>query len=257
MEFTRQVIDANPYPMYIKDKDGNLVIANAAYMALHRRSAASLLQDGRPVFDYASDRDLEIIATGSEVGFEEFYKLLDGSELWFYTVKSPFKSTDGSFYLLSVSSDITSLKSCIGTSDQAGAREASGGEMYRPDTTELRLLSTEANLYDYTNLGVLADDPVFVRKMQQLFIDTVPGLLDELKSACAAKEWSVLAHISHRLKSTFGNLNMLEPVEAMKEIEKTARTKQESGFERIPDLISITSDITEKVINIFKRNLQS
>ncbi|MCJ8163613.1 response regulator [Pontibacter sp. E15-1] len=110
-------------------------------------------------------------------------------------------------------------------------------------------------LYDFSGLGTLASDRLFVRKMQRYFVDHVPEQLDALHEALAQQDWASVSQITHRLKATLGNIRIREAEAIMKEIEKNAigekdATNAARHFQK-------ASQITHRVIQLFKLELDS
>ncbi|MFT2008996.1 response regulator [Pontibacter sp. 13R65] len=114
--------------------------------------------------------------------------------------------------------------------------------------------SKPAALYDFSGLGDLANDAKFIRKMQQLFLDTVPSQISELQQAIQQQDWEQVMHITHRLKSTFGNIKIVGATEDLRKIEVIARSRQ--GIEQIPPLFQSVQETTNKIVSIFANILQ-
>ncbi|MFD3000934.1 response regulator [Pontibacter toksunensis] len=124
MEFTRQVIQTNPNPTYVKNENGRFILANDAFAELHGLTVDELLDKGTGVFDYSFERDLEVLQKNEPTSIEEYYKLKNGEKAWFKTTKKPFEQADGTRFLLSVSSNITLLKQAVqAAEDSAKAKE--------------------------------------------------------------------------------------------------------------------------------------
>lgn len=115
MEFSRQIIESSPNPIYVRNEEGKFVLANNAYAKLHGQTAEALLKKGSIEIDYSYERDLEIIRskTSETITFEELYKLDNGDKLWFSTTKKLLTKPDGSLCVLTISSDITPLKKAV------------------------------------------------------------------------------------------------------------------------------------------------
>lgn len=116
-------------------------------------------------------------------------------------------------------------------------------------------INQEELLYDFSGLGSLASDQLFIRKMQRLFIETVPEQLNELKDAIDNGAWDAVAYLAHRLKSTYGNIKVKEAAEAMKKIESLAQSQ--TNLNQINTYLQIAKEVTEKVLAIFKIELQN
>ena len=89
-----------------------------------------------------------------------------------------------------------------------------------------------APAYGFQGLGKLANDPAFIRKMQQLFIDTVPVQLTELGAALTQLDWPAATRLTHNLKSSFGNLQVEDGLRRLRLMEENLRQNPD------PDLLS-------------------
>ena len=171
MEFTRQVIQTNPNPTYVKNESGSIIIANDAFAALHGLKVDELLAKGTGTFDYSYDRDLELLETWDELSFEEFYKLHNGEKVWFKTTKKPFMHSDGTRYLLSVSSDITALKNAMqAAEDAAKAQENFLASISNEIRTPINAIIGIAKLLKKSHLN----------KDQEGYLDTIVSIADNL-----------------------------------------------------------------------------
>ncbi|MGY2134578.1 ATP-binding protein [Hymenobacter sp. HD11105] len=92
--------------------------------------------------------------------------------------------------------------------------------------------AAEQPAYNFQGLGKLANDPAFIRKMQQLFIDTVPSQLAELGAALTQPDWAAATRLTHNLKSSFGNLQVEEGLRRLKLMEENLRQGPEPGLLR-------------------------
>ncbi|KAA3436763.1 ATP-binding response regulator [Rufibacter hautae] len=111
----------------------------------------------------------------------------------------------------------------------------------------------EQLLYDFSGLGNMAEDAVFIRKMQKLFIDLVPGQISKLSLAIQQKDWETVALIAHSLKSTYGNIKVVKAAEAMKKIEQISTSR--TNLSEINRLMGIVTETTQKVVEVFSREL--
>lgn len=114
-------------------------------------------------------------------------------------------------------------------------------------------LATPAPSYNFAGLGRLANDAAFVRKMQQLFVDTVPKQLQQLSAALAAPDWSTATQLVHSLKSTFGNLQNDEAVRYIKKMEEILRKNPDSAA--LSNLLLTVSRIASQLIDLFQAQL--
>ncbi|WP_207432165.1 ATP-binding response regulator [Sabulibacter ruber] len=111
----------------------------------------------------------------------------------------------------------------------------------------------EVPLYDFSGLGDMAQDAVFIRKMQKLFVDIVPGQLAKLQQAVAQKQWETVSLVAHSLKSTYGNIKVVKAAQAMRRVEEISNAK--TNYHELDGLLDIISDETQKVVNVFSEEL--
>ncbi|RSK37280.1 PAS domain-containing hybrid sensor histidine kinase/response regulator [Hymenobacter metallilatus] len=113
----RQVIDTVPNLIYLKDEDGNYILANQATAQLYSLSNEALLQtpaaellNNFPDLRRHSLQDEQVLRTQQEVDLEDTFTDAQGQLRWFRTVKRPFVLADGTVQVLGVDNDITELK---------------------------------------------------------------------------------------------------------------------------------------------------
>ena len=113
----RQVIDALPHPVYLKDEHGNYLLANQALAALYGLTPQELVRAGKPDIEITQDtdrfrqQDRHVLATSQDLTLEESFTNPDGRVEWFSSVKRLFLREDGTAQVLGVDSNITELKS--------------------------------------------------------------------------------------------------------------------------------------------------
>jgi CheY-like chemotaxis protein len=108
--------------------------------------------------------------------------------------------------------------------------------------------------YGFAGLGKLAHDATFIRKMQQLFIDTVPVQLGQLEAAVARHDWVAARQFSHSLKSTYGNLQIEEAVHYVKKIEEIL--KKNPSSDSLLNLLRALRLLTTKLVETFEQNIK-
>ena len=80
----RQVIDALPHPIYLKDEHGNYLLANQALAALYGLTPDELVRAGKPDVPITEgtaryrQQDLQVLATGQDLTLEESFTNPDG-----------------------------------------------------------------------------------------------------------------------------------------------------------------------------------
>ncbi|HEX8504734.1 MAG TPA: PAS domain S-box protein [Hymenobacter sp.] len=114
----RQVIDALPHPVYLKDGNGNYLLANRAMAALFGMTPDELVKHGIANVPATTTgdtaryirQDQQVLMTGEDLTLEESYTYPDGKVSWFSSAKRLFVRADGTPQVLGVDSNITELK---------------------------------------------------------------------------------------------------------------------------------------------------
>ncbi|HYF39626.1 MAG TPA: ATP-binding protein, partial [Gemmatimonadales bacterium] len=134
--FLRQVIDANPHLIFVKDWEGRYVLANSALAEFFGTTVDGIV--GKRDSDFGlkqeeSDQflrdDREVIETqrATFIAEEPATCASSGTTRWFQTVKVPLMSSDGSTrQVLGVATDITERKQLEDQFRQAHKMEAVG-----------------------------------------------------------------------------------------------------------------------------------
>ena len=113
----RQVIDALPHLVYLKDHTGRYLLANEAMATVFGLTPDELSHvvpppQHIPANEWAryQQQDAQVLRTGKDLTQEESLLLPDGTVLWFSSVKRLFLGTGGEGQILGVDSNITELK---------------------------------------------------------------------------------------------------------------------------------------------------
>lgn len=112
--FLRQVIDAVPSMIFVKDRDGQFLLGNEAIAQCYGTAISDLIGKTDEYFNAKVDEvahfrsdDLEVISRGQPKYLEENVTHADGSLHWYNTVKIPLMDENGCNKLLGVATDIT------------------------------------------------------------------------------------------------------------------------------------------------------
>ncbi len=109
---------------------------------------------------------------------------------------------------------------------------------------------TEANympLYDLTMVrSVSGGDEAFIKKMVQLFIETVPPGIVDLHDAHGKKEWQRVGKVAHKLKSTIDSMGIVSLKDDIRLIENNG--KHEKDTEALAPYIKRVTDIINDCI---------
>jgi PAS domain S-box-containing protein len=113
----RQVIDTTPHLVYLKDGDGNYLLANKATADLYGLSVDEIISTNSaqlPILPADAARylraDRQVLTGQRELVTEETFTRPNGEVLWFNSIKRPFLLADGTCQVLGVDSNITALK---------------------------------------------------------------------------------------------------------------------------------------------------
>ncbi len=92
-------------------------------------------------------------------------------------------------------------------------------------------------LYDLTNIhSVSRGDDTFVRKMIDLFIETVPHDLTKLETALSEQNWEALSKTAHKLKSTISSMGITSIKHDVRAVEEKAKTGE--SIDMMPSLVN-------------------
>lgn len=127
--FIRQVLDASPHLIFVKDWEGNFLFVNQTMadslgrtkeVLIHQNSAAFYDRPDEVVRDMAVDR--QVIETRQMVRTEEPSTTPDGQILWYHTIKTPLPQADGTVNMLGIATDITEQRRMMEAILQSEAR---------------------------------------------------------------------------------------------------------------------------------------
>lgn len=110
-------------------------------------------------------------------------------------------------------------------------------------------------LYDFSGLGKLAKNAGFVREMQQLFVQRVPGQLAELRRLIEAEDWLALVQEAHGLKATFGILKMEPGATLLGQMEALASQMGSQPQQAQQALLELVTGTAVMVVAIFEQEL--
>jgi CheY-like chemotaxis protein len=122
--------------------------------------------------------------------------------------------------------------------------------------TEIKLpkeiiLPKSTPLFDLTKIQTIArGNKEFVTKMIELFIETTPVSIIDMKTAYSNKDFDKLKKIAHRIKPAIDNLEISGIKNEVREIEMNAETYQTS--EKLEILISKVEQVIDEVVTNLK-----
>ncbi|MEP7279272.1 MAG: ATP-binding protein [Bacteroidota bacterium] len=109
------------------------------------------------------------------------------------------------------------------------------------------------SLYDLSMVrSVSGGDDAFIKKMVQLFIDTVPPGLVDLQGALASQQWQKMGKIAHKLKSTIDSMGISILRDDIRFIETSG--KHETDTDTLAPLVERVIAVIEECIVQLKQD---
>ncbi|MEP6748429.1 MAG: ATP-binding protein [Bacteroidota bacterium] len=121
------------------------------------------------------------------------------------------------------------------------------------DQPDIVTASNNSSLYDLSMVrSVSGGDEAFIKKMVQLFIDTVPPGLADLNEALTDKQWQRMGKIAHKLKSTIDSMGISSLRDEIRFIENSG--KYEKDTDSVPPVIDKVTSVISECIAQLKRD---
>ena len=112
---------------------------------------------------------------------------------------------------------------------------------------------SNGKLYDLTMIhGLSGGDEAFIRQMVELFVDTMPASIEELKTTLEQKQWDAMGKLAHKLKSTTGSMGMDSIKEEVKAIEQNC--KKSENLEETPALVYKLIQVIDQTVVQLKQD---
>ncbi|MHA4844741.1 ATP-binding protein [Flavitalea antarctica] len=97
-------------------------------------------------------------------------------------------------------------------------------------------LTPGEKLYDLSMVEAISGgDLDFVKRMVQLFLDTMPDALQDIEVAAGDQRWEALSKMAHKLKSTIDSMGISRLKQLVRTIESNGKTGTDT--EQIPALV--------------------
>jgi CheY-like chemotaxis protein len=111
-------------------------------------------------------------------------------------------------------------------------------------------------LYDLTMVrNISGGDEGFVKRMLQLFLDTVPPSLAEMQQETAAQNWDQVGKLAHKMKSTIDSMSIVSLKEAIRFIENNG--KKGTEINAIPGKVNEVERVMQQCIEQVKKEFFS
>lgn len=124
-----------------------------------------------------------------------------------------------------------------------------------PLSTEVAEAIPAEKLYDLTMIhGLSGGDEGFIRQMVELFIDTMPDSVDELKATLDNQQWEAMGKLAHKLKSTTGSMGMDSIKDEVKGVEQNC--KKNENLEQTPALVKKVILVINQTVAQLKKDFE-
>ncbi|MBC8035003.1 MAG: response regulator [Chitinophagaceae bacterium] len=95
---------------------------------------------------------------------------------------------------------------------------------------------TGEKLYDISSIMAISSDDAFIRKMIDLFIETVPEDLVKLYAALEKEDWDNVSKMAHKLKSTLDSMGIVLIKQDIRTVESKAKARE--SLDILPALVN-------------------
>lgn len=114
-------------------------------------------------------------------------------------------------------------------------------------------MSTAEKLYDLSMVrDISGGDEAFIKKMVQLFIDTMPNNMSDLDNALQAQNWEMVGKHAHKMKSTIDSMGIVSLKDDIRTVESSG--KHQANLEAVPSLVAKVKDTLDQCISQLKND---
>jgi CheY-like chemotaxis protein len=89
--------------------------------------------------------------------------------------------------------------------------------------------------------SIAGGDEGFVKRMLQLFLDTMPLTLQEMQKEAALQSWAQVGKLAHKLKSTIDSMGISSLKETIRQIEQSGKKGEHT--EQMPAQVDLVESI--------------
>jgi CheY-like chemotaxis protein len=115
---------------------------------------------------------------------------------------------------------------------------------------------TTVTLYNLNMVyGIAGGDESFIRRMIQLFLDSVPQSLLEMKHETDQKNWEQVGKLAHKMKSTIDSMGIVSLKETIRQIEKNGKKSEHEGD--MPTLVAMVDVVMKACMEQIKKDFSS
>ncbi len=120
-------------------------------------------------------------------------------------------------------------------------------------TQKISNMETIQKLYDLAMVETISGgDKAFVKKMVQLFIDTIPQTMQDMEKAAASEQWEATGKLAHKMKSTIDSMGIVSLKAEIRTLE--ANGKASESVDQIPGQVQHINEVLGKCIEQIKKD---
>lgn len=113
--------------------------------------------------------------------------------------------------------------------------------------------SDGAAIYDLALIeSISGGDDQFITRMVQLFLDTMPPMLQQLNDFSQSHAWQQLGDLAHKMKSTIDSMGIKSLKNEIRQLEKYGKSAERVA--EIPALVSTVSSVMKKCLETIKKD---
>jgi CheY-like chemotaxis protein len=115
------------------------------------------------------------------------------------------------------------------------------------------IAAPDQKLYDLSMVEAISGgDAQFVKKMIQLFLDTMPQALTDLEAELKLQKWETVGKLAHKMKSTIDSMGIASLKQDIRTIEHGG--KHQTGLELVPELVARVRTVMEACMEQVKKD---
>ena len=108
-------------------------------------------------------------------------------------------------------------------------------------------------LYNLTMVyGIAGGDESFVKRMLQLFLDTMPASLQEIQQQADQQNWAQVGKLAHKLKSTIDSMGITSLKEIIRQIEQNGKKGEQTA--QLPAQVHLVETVMKVCIEQVKKD---
>ncbi len=127
------------------------------------------------------------------------------------------------------------------------------GCMVKEDNAVPAAAPTSEKIYDLSMVQAIAGgDAGFIKKMVQIFLDTMPLSVDQLQKELQDQNWDALSKLAHKMKSTIDSMGLVALKDVIRTIEGNAKHKHE--LDGLPKHVSKVAEVLANCVQQLKQD---